>query len=506
MEEKAGVIGYWNRLNKRLLAYQLLIFLLTFFSYVSFHSTRKAFTNAKNNLHDSWGLRTSFLGALDTIFLFFYAFGLFISGFLGDRLNPKVFLYIGMSVTSVVFVLFGCARALHYDNEGVLAVLWAINGLAQSIGWPLNVAVMGNWFPVKVRGTVLGIWSANSSVGNIIGSFLVVGCVNTGLDVVWMFVFPSLFVAVVALAILFFLVPDPKDVGLEIEPEETTKSEREESIIESINSSEDGIYFQEKENKIINNDYNTISSDNNPPPYNQLPNAKAKCQRIGWIIASNLLMFLKAWLIPGVAAYAASYACLKLVNYAQFFWLPYYLHNGLDIHLSDSTSDLLSNLYDVGQITGGIVAGFISDRMGRRSPIIVLMLVVSVPLLYFYQLAQTVTYIAVLMTVTGFMLGGPANMISSAIAADLGSHSTLVEDDKMMSTVTGIIDGTGSVGAAIGQYLVAYVSDHYSWKYVFYGLMGMSALSAICLLYKLYLDLRWIYTFKCKKLFSCCCS
>ena len=29
--------------------------------------------------------------------------------------------------------------------------------------------------------------------------------------------------------------------------------------------------------------------------------------------------------IPGVASYALSYACLKSVNYALFFWLPFFL-------------------------------------------------------------------------------------------------------------------------------------------------------------------------------------
>lgn len=34
-------------------------------------------------------------------------------------------------------------------------------------------------------------------------------------------------------------------------------------------------------------------------------------------------------------------------------------------------------LYDVGQILGGMVGGYISDKMGVRSPVVVIMLLFS---------------------------------------------------------------------------------------------------------------------------------
>jgi MFS family permease len=39
---------------------------------------------------------------------------------------------------------------------------------------------------------------------------------------------------------------------------------------------------------------------------------------------------------------------------------------------------------------------------------------------------------------------------------------------EALSTVTGIVDGTGSVGAALGQILVPLIQDWFSWKAVFY--------------------------------------
>lgn len=42
-------------------------------------------------------------------------------------------------------------------------------------------------------------------------------------------------------------------------------------------------------------------------------------------------------------------------------------------------------------------------------------------------------------------------MISSAISADLGRQDLVKGSSEALATVTGIVDGTGSVGAAVGQ-------------------------------------------------------
>lgn len=75
----------------------------------------------------------------------------------------------------------------------------------------------------------------------------------------------------------------------------------------------------------------------------------------------------------------------------------------------------------------------------------------------------------VFMTITGALIGGPANMISAAITADLGRQEVLAASDQALSTVTGIVDGTGSFGAAIGQVFIPIIQKHWNdWKFVFY--------------------------------------
>ena len=87
--------------------------------------------------------------------------------------------------------------------------------------------------------------------------------------------------------------------------------------------------------------------------------------------------FLSALKIPGVADYALSYFCLKLVNYSFFFWLPYYLHN--TFHWTDADSNSVSTWFDVGGIIGGVVGGVGSDIWGHRSPVVFGMAILAVP-------------------------------------------------------------------------------------------------------------------------------
>lgn len=69
--------------------------------------------------------------------------------------------------------------------------------------------------------------------------------------------------------------------------------------------------------------------------------------------------FFEAWRIPGVVQYSTSYAGLKLVNYAMFFWLPFYLSKTIYLHQAGATakSNQLSANYDLGQICGAFFAG-----------------------------------------------------------------------------------------------------------------------------------------------------
>ena len=62
-----------------------------------------------------------------------------------------------------------------------------------------------------------------------------------------------------------------------------------------------------------------------------------------------------------------------------------------------------------------------------------------------------------------------------------GCQKALQGNDKALSTVTGIVDGTGSFGAALGQIAVSYLQTGLGWDSVFYLFMICMFMTAVCL-------------------------
>lgn len=75
---------------------------------------------------------------------------------------------------------------------------------------------------------------------------------------------------------------------------------------------------------------------------------------------NGLMMSCFSWCFCFVIPqYSLAYACLKLVNYSFFFWLPFYLSN--NFNWKEAEADRLSVWYDVGGIIGKAMSFIFSD-------------------------------------------------------------------------------------------------------------------------------------------------
>ena len=482
-------------------------FWLTFFLYGSFHVSRKAFSNVKDRMGKSltpepnvtfplqqWEKEhmfvdlkhaNVFLGNLDLSFFLAYAFGLFLSGWICDRVNLRIMLTVGLFGSAVCTWCFGYLSAvLEIRNQAFYIGFFFLNGLIQSAGRPAAVAVMGKWFPKSSSGLVFGVWSCCGSAGNIVGAVLVASVIEYGYEYGMLMV--SLFSLCAGIICFVCLIIHPKHVYLS-NPDDPTQSD---IPLENIENGDAEKKEKGVETGIVNGGA-TFEGTRNI--------STSKVPLTDTVITPNPIRFYEAVLIPGVLTYALANACLKMVNYAFLFWLPTFLAQGL--HIDDKTSDNLSNLYDVGGMLGGIFAGVVSDFIGYRAPVVTIMLSLSLASVYMYQnLATSMTSNIFLMILTGFLLGGPANTISATIAADLGKHKKLKRNSAALGTVTGIVEGTGSVGAAIGQRYVAIIQREFGWKYVFYTLIITTGMSIALILPILIKEVRKIVKTYLKRL------
>lgn len=138
------------------------------------------------------------------------------------------------------------------------------------------------------------------------------------------------------------------------------------------------------------------------------------------------------------------------------------------VHLSHKTAGILSTIFDIGGVFGGILAGFVSDVIEARAVTSIVFLLLSIPALIFYRVYGSLNMFAniLLMFLSGLLVNGPYALITTAVAADLGTQSVIQGNSRALATVTAIIDGTGSVGAALGPLLAGYISTR-GWNSVF---------------------------------------
>lgn len=471
--------------------YRYVILLVTFIAYACYHASRKPNSIVKSVLapdhkaiHGSnpWpvgsffvekdgldqGLRaqrvqgwepfngkdgTYKLGQIDVTFLACYSMGMFVAGHLGDSLDLRLFLTTGMIGSGIFVGLFGMGYFWNVHEFWFYLVMQMLAGLFQATGWPSVVAVIGNWFGKRRRGLIMGIWNAHTSVGNITGSLLAASVLEYGWG--WSFILPGALIASGGILVYLLLAAYPEDVGFP-----SSHGLPSAASAETFPTDEEG--WPRKENTDTHDD-------------EMVGFGSGRRKSIG---------IVEACLIPGVVPFALCLFFSKLVAYTFLYWLPFYLSQ-TDIggeYISVKSAGNLSTLFDVGGIVGGILAGYISDKLKARATTAASFMYAAIPALILYRTYGSVskTVNIILMMVSGLFVNGPYALITTAVSADLGTHSSIRGNTRALATVTAIIDGTGSVGAALGPLLTGYLSTM-GWDAVFVLLMLCALIAGLLL-------------------------
>ncbi|KFO08031.1 Glycerol-3-phosphate transporter [Balearica regulorum gibbericeps] len=476
--------------------YRAFIFSLTFLLYASFHLSRKPISIVKGELHKHCAAShevelnsnkeyaaqiqpvknpsnvsqcgwepfdknnyKQLLGALDYSFLCAYAIGMYLSGIIGERLPIRYYLTVGMLASGLFTAMFGFGYFYNIHNLWFYIMAQIANGLVQTTGWPSVVTCIGNWFGKGRRGLIMGIWNSHTSVGNILGSLIAAYWVSTcwGLS----FVMPGVIIAVMGIVCFLFLIEHPKDISCSCTPSSVSEC----------------FFYFEMQHLLIESENCGVSLNSSTVVTGE--------GRHG----TSAISFLGALRIPGVIEFSLCLLFAKLVSYTFLFWLPLYITNVE--HLDAKRAGDLSTLFDVGGIFGGILAGLISDRLEKRASTCGMMLLLAAPTLYMFSAVSKMGLEAtvVMLLISGALVNGPYALITTAVSADLGTHKSLKGNARALSTVTAIIDGTGSVGAALGPLLAGLISPS-GWNNVFYMLMVADACALLFLLRLIQKELR----------------
>lgn len=325
-------------------------FWATVVAYSLYYVCRMSLSVVKQPIIDSGVLTPGQLGLIGSAFLFVYAAGKFTNGFIADYCNIKRFMSTGLLVSSLINLILGVTGLLE-GTAGIVsvllffifAVLWGINGWAQSMGSPPGVIQLSRWFPLSKRGTFYSIFSSTPYIGEFL-AFIIVGAVVGAMGWQYGFIFAAVAGLIGSAVILFFVSDNPESKGLPSIQEISGEAPRKEDTMPTV-----------------------------------------KLQKM---VLSH----------PGIWIIAASSAFVYITKYAIAGWGVLFLQKAKDFSLENATQIIAFSA--AFGVVGTVIAGWLSDTLfkgDRVKPAIVsgMLSFVSLGLFLFTEGSYTVNIIYV---------------------------------------------------------------------------------------------------------------
>lgn len=141
-------------------------------------------------------------------------------------------------------------------------------------------------------------------------------------------------------------------------------------------------------------------------------------------------------------------------------------------------------MVDIGSFIGGVGVGYLGDIYSFRALFLTPSLLASAAVMFIVSFALTNiawTYYLCLFMI-GLMLGGPYNIIGTAIAIDLGEQA----GKKNVAKVSALIEGSAAAFAATSQIIISLMP----FDTIFYLFCGECFLASIALLPLFLKDIR----------------
>jgi sugar phosphate permease len=368
----------------------------TYFAYAGFYLVRKVFPLCKTTLERDYGIGFDGVANIWTAYLVGYMAGQFICSFLGRKSGPRLLLLGGLGISMAINVVFGFA-----NSYSTFLAFMLFNGLVQAAGWPGSVGGIAEWLRQKERGTIMGFWSTNYLVGNIVvkllGGFLLLhftnkynghygvryafwGCTLVAFGIWWL--------------IFFWQRSKPEDVGLD-------------PIVDHEHPADRAVVSSTKEN--------------------------VSFREFSWLVLN-----------PIVPLMGLAYFSIKFLRYALDSWLPTFLDlQGMNV----GEAAYYSSIFDWAGLAGAIIAGIALDRIFRsRWEIVCLLMGFGMVLSYIavLQFGNSPVVLAVCFGLVGFMLYGPDTLLC-------GAGAVAVAGPRNAVAVAGLVNGFGSIGPVLQE-------------------------------------------------------
>ncbi|GEO87124.1 MULTISPECIES: MFS transporter [Alphaproteobacteria] len=342
-----------------------------------------------------WGLSKPQAGILQAWALFGMMFGALIFGPLADRIGRKKGIAISFLLFTTSTLLTGFA-----DSPTEFKVFRFIAGLGCGGLMPNAVALMNEYAPKRLRGTMVALMFSGYSVGGMVAAGLGIGMIP---QYGWR---PMFFIAAIPLLMLpFILWKLPESLGFLIRQ---GRQEQAKAIYAKVNPSA------------------RLGSDD-----------RLVCSEAKGASASVIELFRHQRTLRTVMLWGAFFCCLLLV-YLLSSWLPKVLQ---EAGYAEKASLLSLFSLNFGGMVGAIVGGWLGDRFGLPKVVVGFFASAAVSIaLIGFGLPATLLFLAVF--VAGATTIGTQILLYASVAQ--------LYNLSVRSTGLGWASGVGRIGAIVG--------------------------------------------------------
>lgn len=361
-------------------------FIAATLGYSLYYVCRTTLNVVKEPIIDSGILDAGQLGIVSSCLLFSYAIGKFVNGFLADYSNIKRFMATGLAVSTLANFIMGCMGFAEKEASlpslvfmTVFAITWCINGWAQSMGAPPAIISLSRWFPLKIRGTFYGFFSASHNFGEGL-SFIFVGLIVGAFGWQWGFLGAAIAGIIGVVLILFWLRDTPESQGLP--PVEVLSGEKTQAQLDA----EAAERLAKKES------------------------SRKEVSEIQKSVLRN----------PGVWILAASSAFMYMSRYAINGWGMLFLQKvkGFDIKMAG----LIIGVNTIFGVLGTVFSGWLSDSLfkgNRKYPALLAGILESIALAIFLYGGNGLAVNIVAMILFGIAIGVLICFVGGLMAVEL---------------------------------------------------------------------------------------
>ncbi len=394
----------------------------TFIGYATFYFVRNNLPVVSREMGLALHYSKTQVGNILAATAISYGVGKLIMGAWSDRSNPRYFMPLGLLVTALCNFAFGAV-----SSYPMHVTLWALNGLAQSMGWAPCGRSLGHWYSVGERGTKFAFWNVAQNLGGgLTGLLVAYSTVLLG----WRSAFyvPGIMAVICAVYLLIRLRDTPQSVGLP-----PIEEWRNDYPLGSLKTGEEELGTRDLlVNYIFKNGYI-------------------------WLFAfANFFVYI--------------------ARYSMLDWGPTYLKEVK--HASLGEGGVSTAALEFSAIFSTILVGWLSDKLGGRRGMISALCMIPVLASYLgiiYGPANRLWISFGLFGVIGFFVY-PTVLLLVVSALDFTSK-------KAVGTAAGFLGLFGYLGRTAEGKGIGVLAEHYGWNVALYAVVISTVLAILLLLF-----------------------